>query len=56
MPGQLRSLVGPAGDYFVIAFIIWDDASGLMPRKTGGGVMTRIHGPPETRVDVLLKN
>jgi hypothetical protein len=46
----------PAGDYFVIAFIIWDDASGLMPRKTGGGVMKRIHVPPETRVDVLLKN
>ena len=44
----------PAGDYFVIAFIIWDDVSGPAPRKTGGGVMKRVHVPSETRVEVLL--
>jgi hypothetical protein len=42
----------PAGDYFVIAFIIWDDASGPTPRNTDGGVMKRIHVPPESRVEV----
>ncbi len=46
----------PGGDYFVVAFIIWDDASGPSPRKTGGGVMKRIHVPPESRVNVLLRN
>jgi hypothetical protein len=44
----------PAGDYFVIALIIWDDASGPTPRKTGGGVMKRIRVSPESRVEVLL--
>lgn len=46
----------PAGSYFVIAFIIWDDASGATPRKTGGGVMKRIDVAPGSRVEVLLKN
>jgi hypothetical protein len=44
----------PAGDYFVMAFIIWDDASGTAPRKTGGAVMKRIRVSPESRVEVLL--
>jgi hypothetical protein len=44
----------PAGDYFVIALIIWDDASSPTPRKTGGGVMKRIRVSPESRVVVLL--
>jgi hypothetical protein len=44
----------PAGDYFVIALIIWDDASSPTPRKTGGGVMKRIQVSPESRVVVLL--
>ena len=46
----------PAGDYFVMAFIIWDDVSAPTPRKTGGGVMKRIRVAPGSRVDVLLKN
>jgi hypothetical protein len=46
----------PAGDYFVMAFIIWDDLSAPTPRKAGGGVMKRIRVPPGSRVDVLLKN
>src|SRR5688500_9691859 len=44
----------PAGNYFFVAFIIWDDAS-TPPRKTGGGVMKRIHVPIEARVEVLLR-
>jgi hypothetical protein len=46
----------PAGDYFVVVFIIWDDASSTTPRKTGGGVMKRIHVAPESQVTVLLGN
>ena len=44
----------PAGDYFVIALIIWDDASSATPRKTGGGVMKRIGVSAESRVEALL--
>ena len=43
--GEFNFSTVPAGDYFVIAFIIWDDASGRTPRKTGGGVMKRIQVP-----------
>ena len=46
----------PAGSYFVIAFIIWEEKSGATPRKTGGGVMKRIEVAPDARVNVLLKN
>lgn len=46
----------PAADYFVMAFIIWDDVSAPTPRKTGGAVMKRIRVTPGSRVDVLLKN
>jgi hypothetical protein len=44
----------PAGDYFVIALIIWDDVSAATPRKTGGGVMKRIRVSSDSRVEVLL--
>jgi hypothetical protein len=44
----------PAGDFFIIALIIWDDASSPTPRKTGGGVMKRIRVLPESRVEALL--
>jgi hypothetical protein len=46
----------PAGSYFVIAFIIWDDTSSATPRKTGGGVMKRIGVAAGSRVEALLKN
>jgi hypothetical protein len=46
----------PAGDYFVMAFIIWDDTSGAAPRKTGGAAMKRIRVEPRSTVDVLLRN
>ena len=45
----------PAGDYFVIALIIWDDTSGASPRKTGGGMMKRIQVAPDSQMKVLLK-
>ncbi|MBC8025001.1 MAG: hypothetical protein H7Y89_03335 [Steroidobacteraceae bacterium] len=44
----------PAGDYFVMAFIIWDDASGPTPRKTGGAVMKRIRVSAGSQIEVLL--
>jgi hypothetical protein len=50
--GQFQFSNVPAGDYFVIAFIIWDDASGATPRKTGGGAMKRIHVSAGSRVEV----
>lgn len=40
--GQFRFEKVPAGEYFIMAFIIWDDTSGATPRKTGGAVMKRI--------------
>jgi hypothetical protein len=40
--GQFRFEKVPAGEYFIMAFIIWDDASSGAPRKTGGAVMKRI--------------
>ncbi len=46
----------PAGDYFVIALIIWAETSGSTSRETGGGVMKRISVAPESRVQVQLKN
>lgn len=46
----------PAGSYFVIAFIIWEETSGAMPRKTGGGVMKRIQVAPHSQMNVLLEN
>jgi len=41
--GQFRFSNVPEGDYFVMAFIIWEDASGATPRKQGGAAMKRIH-------------
>jgi hypothetical protein len=54
--GEFTFTSVPAGDYFVIAFIIWDNTLGPTPRKTGGGVMKRIQVPPASRVEVLLRN
>ena len=44
----------PAGDYFVMAFIIWEDASGATPRKTGGAAMKRIHVAADSRIELHL--
>jgi hypothetical protein len=44
----------PAGDYFVMAFIIWEDASGATPRKVGGAAMKRIHVAADSRVEATL--
>lgn len=38
----------PAGDYFVIAFIMWD--------KAGGAAMKRIHVAAGSQQEVLLRN
>lgn len=54
MRGEFNFSNVPAGDYFVIAFIIWDDPSRAPPGKTGGGVMKRIRVSPESRVEVLI--
>jgi len=54
--GIFRFTQVPAGDYFVMAFIIWDDTSGPPPRKAGGAAMKRIRVASKSRVDVLLRN
>lgn len=45
-----------AGDYYVMAFIIWDDVSGATPRKNGGAAMKRINVAAGSRQTVLLRN
>jgi len=50
--GEFKFSNVPAGDYFVIAFIIWDDVSGATPRKTGGGAMKRIQVSAGSQVEV----
>jgi hypothetical protein len=52
--GEFRFSNVPAGDYFVMAFIIWEDASGAAPRKLGGAAMKRIHVDAGSRVEVQL--
>jgi len=54
--GEFRFERVPAGDYFVMAFIIWDDTTGATPRKTGGAAMKRIHVAEGSTQDVLLRN
>lgn len=45
----------PAGDYFLMAFIIWDVAGSNPPVKTGGAAMKRIHVNPRARLSVELR-
>jgi hypothetical protein len=54
--GEFRFERVPAGDYFVMAFIIWDDTAGAMPRKAGGAAMKRIHVARASSQHVLLRN
>lgn len=42
----------PAGDYFVMAFLIWEEKSGDSVRKTGGAVMHRLKVGAQDRVAV----
>jgi hypothetical protein len=44
-----------AGEYYVIAFIIWDINQGGVVSKAGGGVMRRIKVEPGASVTVDLK-
>lgn len=54
--GEFHFSQVPAGDYFVIALLIWDDPASSTPRKTGGGVMKRIHVSENSELKVLLKD
>jgi hypothetical protein len=45
----------PPGDYFVMAFIIWDVAGANPPAKTGGAVMKRIHVDPHAKLSVDMR-
>jgi hypothetical protein len=49
--GEFRFSNVPAGDYFVMAFIIWEVASGAKPRKIGGAAMKRIHVAADSQVE-----
>jgi hypothetical protein len=40
--GEFRFEQVPAGNYYVMAFIIWDVEGSTPPSKAGGGVMKRI--------------
>ncbi len=54
--GEFRFSNVPAGDYFVMAFIIWEDASGATPRKLGGAAMKRIHVDAGSQVETHLNS
>ena len=44
----------PAGDYFVMVFIVWDAPGANPPAKTGGVVMKRIHVNPRATMNVEM--
>jgi hypothetical protein len=52
--GEFKFEQVPAGDYYVMAFIIWDVTVDGAARKTGGGVMHRIHVEPGAHVRAVL--
>jgi hypothetical protein len=52
--GEFRFSNVPAGDYFVMAFIIWEDTSGATPRKIGGAAMKRVHVAANSQVEAHL--
>ena len=54
--GEFRFEKVPAGEYYVMAFIIWEENVGGVTRKTGGGVMKRIHVTPGSQLSVKLAN
>jgi hypothetical protein len=54
--GEFRFEQVPAGEYYVMAFIIWEDTRSDPGRKTGGGVMKRIRVTPGSQVMVRLEN
>jgi len=52
--GVFRFEKVPAGDYFVMVFVIWDVAGANPPAKTGGAVMKRIHVNPHATLNVEI--
>jgi len=44
----------PAGDYFVMAFLIWEEKSGDSVRKTGGALMQRLKVGANDRVAIEM--
>jgi hypothetical protein len=52
--GEFRFSNVPAGDYFVMVFIIWEVASDAKPRKAGGAAMKRIHVAAGSQVEAHL--
>jgi hypothetical protein len=52
--GEFRFEKVPAGDYFVMVFVIWDLPGLSSPVKTGGAVMKRIHVNPRAQLVVAL--
>jgi len=45
----------PAGDFYVMAFIIWKQGAGPPAKKAGGAVMTRIKVAANSENQVLLR-
>lgn len=52
--GVFRFEKVPAGDYFVMVFIIWDVAGANPPAKAGGAVMKRIRVNPRATLKVEM--
>jgi hypothetical protein len=53
--GEFRFEHVPAGDYFVMVFIIWELPGLNPPVKTGGALMKRIHVNPHATLAVDLR-
>jgi hypothetical protein len=45
----------PAGEFYVMAFIIWNEGEGATMTRSGGAVMTRIKVSPGSQNQVLLR-
>lgn len=44
----------PAGDYYVMVFIMWDEPKAEATKTAGGAMMKKIHVAPGTRMAVQL--
>lgn len=45
----------PAGEFYVMAFIIWNAGEGATATKSGGAAMTRVSVTPDSKIQVLLR-
>jgi hypothetical protein len=52
--GEFHFKQVPAGDYYVMVFIIWDESSEIGTKKAGGAVMKKIRVASNSRMTVQM--